>query len=81
MRNDRYMMLTGLGHALRCDPESRVKGIIPRSDPDGFEMIEIIFEGGYSRGIAISGKPTAQVLREIAQAIESKETLERGILQ
>lgn len=81
MSHDRYMMLTGLGHALRCDSESRVKGIIPRSDPDGFEMIEIIFEGGYSRGIATSGKPTAQVLREIAQAIESKETLERGILQ
>ena len=65
MSHDRYMMLTGLGHALRCDSESRVKGIIPRSDPDGFESIEI------------TGKTTPQILRTIAQAIESKETLER----
>jgi hypothetical protein len=75
------MMLTGLGHALRCYPENRVKGIIPQPGPDGFESIEIIFEGGYSRGIEITGKTTPQILRTIAQAIESKETLERGILQ
>lgn len=78
MSHDRYMMLTGLWHALRCDPESRVRGIVPYSDPDGFESIEIVFEGGYSRGIEITNKTTPQILWTIAQAIESKETLERG---
>jgi hypothetical protein len=72
------MMLTGLGHSLRCDSESRVRGIVPNSHPGGFEIIEIIFEGGYSRGIEITNKSTPQILRTIAQAIESKEILERG---
>lgn len=81
MSHDRYMMLTGIGHALRCDPESRVRSIQPMEDKDGFEAVEVEFEGGYRRGMEITCKSTPDILRLIATAIEGKETLYQTMIR
>lgn len=69
-------LLSALGLALnRYAPGTFIDTFRYYADKDGFECLEIEFIDGSRRGVNITGLSVANILRRLADVIESKEVL------